>query len=192
MCYNTSMNIKKHGKKLLLVFTVLFCFSPVYGADAQRSAFEVNLIIDGSRAFSVEKEEITTWILSRLDQIMAEGDRVTVWNAGTAAKVVYSGRISSNADKDAVKKSIRDFSVSGDSADFTGALTEASRQQGTGIIYTLLISVAPDPLSSLLSGPQANLLRYSRVEEFSGWRALVVGMNIDSKVKKAADDFTGS
>jgi len=35
-------------------------------------------------------------------------------------------------------------------------------------------------------------MRYSRVEEFSGWRAIVVGLNLDTKVKRAAAGFYGS
>jgi hypothetical protein len=124
--------------------------------------------------------------------MLVDGDRVTVWNAGSQAKVIYTGRISSSSDRDAVKKSIRDFSGSGNNSDFSGALSDAVSRQNSDFCYTLLISATPAALSSVLQGPQANLLRYSRVEEFSGWRALVVGLNLDSKVRKAATDFLGS
>ncbi|MDR3020721.1 MAG: hypothetical protein LBU66_07445 [Treponema sp.] len=175
-----------------VVLTVLCCFFPLYEASAQRAPIDVNLIIDGSQAFSGSREEITTWVCSRLDEILADGDRVTLWNAGTAARVVYSGSISSAADREAVKKSVRDFSASGNRADFSGALREAANRQGSSYSYTLLVSASPDALTSVLTSPQANLLRFSRVEEFSTWRALVVGLDLDTKVRRAAAAYLGS
>ena len=179
--------------QLLPLLLTVFCgISPLYGADTQRAPVDVNLIMDGSAGFSDVKEDITAWVSKRLDSILADGDRVTIWNAGTSAKVIYSGRINGNSDREAVRKIIREFSVSGNSPDFSGALKEASGRQSLSFSYTLLISASPAALSPLLSGPQANLLRFSRVEEFSGWRALVVGLDLDPKVRKAAAGFFGS
>jgi len=188
---------KPHGKGktlktvLMLALAAFICLSSLYGSEAQRNPINVNLIIDGSSSLSAVKDEITSWVLSRLDAILAEGDNVTVWSAGTSAKVIYSGRINSAADTDAVKNSIRQLSGSGDTADFSGALREASLLQSPSFSYTLLISASQSSLSSVLSSPQANLLRYSRVEEFPDWRALVVGLNIDARVKRAAAAFFG-
>ena len=170
----------------LIVLTALSGLCPLY---AQRSAIDVNLIIDGSASLTNVKNEIAAWVSGRLDQILADGDRVTVWSAGTAAKVIYSGKMSGSSDRDAVKKSFSDLTPAGRNADFSGALRDAASRQNAPYSYTLLISASPEALSSVLSGPQANLLRFSRVEEFSDWRALVVGLNIDSKVRAAAAAF---
>ena len=164
----------------------MFAFSPLY---AQRAPININLIVDGSASLTAVKNEITTWVSGRLDQILSDGDRVTVWSAGSAARVIYTGNMSSNADRDALKKSIRDLTAAGNNADFSGALRDASSRQSSPFSYTLLISASPAALSSVLSGTQANLLRFSRVEEFNGWRALVVGLNIDSRVRRAASAF---
>jgi hypothetical protein len=177
--------------QLLLVLTVFCCLSPVY-ADNQRPSIDINLIIDGSASLTGVKEEVSSWVIKRLDQLIVDGDRITVWSTGTSAKVVYTGKISGNTDMDAVKKSIRDISGSGTIADFSGALRDAASRPSSGLCYTLLISASPSALSSLLSGPQADLMRYSRVEEFSKWRAIVVGLNLDTKVKRAAAGFYGS
>jgi tRNA threonylcarbamoyladenosine modification (KEOPS) complex Pcc1 subunit len=188
-------NIRKKGMGAAF-FTALavtvFCFvSPVYG-QATRSPIDVNLIIDGSSAFSDAKDEITAWVCNRLDQILINGDRVTVWNAGSSARVIYSGSISGDSEKEAVKKSIREFQASGNNADFSGALRDASGRQSSTFSYTLLISASQNALSSVLTSPQANLLRFSRIEEFSTWRALVVGLNLDSRVRSAASAWMGS
>jgi hypothetical protein len=176
---------------LLLVLTVFCCLSPIY-ADNQRPAIDINLIIDGSAGLTGVKSEVSAWVSRRLDQLILDGDRVTVWSTGASAKVVYTGKINSNADRDAVKKSVQDISGSGSAADFSGALRDAASRPSSGLCYTLLISASPNALSTLLSGPQAGLMRYSRVEEFSGWRAIVIGLNLDAKVKRAAAGFYGS
>jgi hypothetical protein len=177
---------------LSLIITVFCFFSPLYGEDVQRPPIDINLIIDGSAPFSGVREEITSWVFERLDQIIVNGDRVTVWNAETEAKIIYSGIINNSMDKETVKRSVREFSASGDSADFSGALREAARRQSSNFSYTLLISASNEALASVLTSPQADLLRYSRIEEFSSWRALVVGLNIDSRVRRLAAAFLGS
>jgi hypothetical protein len=177
---------------LSLVF-IFLCFLPsLYGEDIQRPPIDINLIIDGSSAFSGAREEITTWVFERLEQIIVNGDKVTVWNTETEAKIIYTGVINNSTEKEIVKKNIRELSASGYNADFSGALRDAARQQSSNFSYTLLISTSNEALVSVLTGPQADLLRYSRVEEFSLWRTLVVGLNIDSRVKRLAAAFLGS
>jgi len=177
-------------KKISLILLVFCCLLPLYGAD--RSPIDINLIIDGSVSQTNVKQEISAWVLSRLDQILMEGDRVTIWNAGAAATVVYTGTVNNNSDRENINRSIREFSTVSDSADFSGALREAAGRQSSRLSYTLLVCASPTALSSILSGTQANLLRFSRVEEFSGWRVLVVGLNLDQRVRQAAANFFGS
>ncbi|MDR2596329.1 MAG: hypothetical protein LBC76_03300 [Treponema sp.] len=188
---------RKTGLFLPAALTFLFCVSHVYG-DSQRPPIDINLIIDGALSSANLKEEITTWICNRIDQILTDGDSVRIWNAGSPSKVIYSGTVNNSADRENIKKSIRELSgnISSNSVDFSYALKEAadraSGQQNSSYSYTLLISASADALASVLSGPQANLLRYSRVEEFPAWRAIVIGLNIDAKVRNAAAAFWGS
>jgi len=170
----------------LFILLVFFSLSPVY---AQRAPIDVNLIIDSSSSLSNVKNDITTWVNARIDQILFDGDRVTVWSAGQQSRIIYTGKMDTPADKEAVKKSIRDITPAGSNPDFSGALRDASSKQSGSFAYTLLISASPQALSTVLSGPQASLLRFSRIEEFSNWRALVVGLNLDSRVKRSAASF---
>jgi len=176
-----------------LFFLIFMAFFGLNYVNAQRTPIDINLIIDSSASLTNVKNEITTWVFARLDQILVDGDRVTVWSAGPVARVIYSGSIN-NTERDVVKRRIQEITPSGSNADFAGALREASetaarQQQNSGFCYTLLISTSPESLSSLLSGPQANLLRFSRVEEFNAWRALVVGLNLETRVRRAASAF---
>ena len=187
--FKTAGEGKTQKTALTLILAAFICLSPLYGAENQRNPINVNLIIDSSSSLSAVKDEITSWLLSRLDAILAEGDNVTVWSAGPQAGIIYTGRINSDADKDAVKNSIRQLSVSGSIADFSGALRDASARQSSNFNYTLLISASGSSLAAVLTSPQASLLRFSRVEEFRTWRALTVGLNIDTRVRRAAAAF---
>lgn len=192
---NISKKLDQQAVKILLlvVLVVFFNLSAVFAqTSTQRAPINVNLIIDGTEFLTEVKDEVTTWLFRRLDQILVDGDNVTVWSAGTAASVIYSGRMDSNTDREAVKRSIRELTPSGNNADFSGALREAALRQSSPFTYTLLISASSVALSSVLSSPQANLLRFSRVEEFSNWRALVIGLNLDTRVRRAAAAFFGS
>jgi len=189
--------IRKTNLFLPAALTIFFCISHVYG-DSQRPPIDINLIIDGSLSSANVKNEVTSWVCNRIDQILNDGDSVRIWNAGSPSKVIYTGSVNSNTDRENIKKSIRELSEnnSSNSVDFSNALKEAaaraSGQQNSSYSYTLLISASANALASVLSGPQANLLRYSRVEEFPEWRAIVVGLNIDAKVRNAAAVFWGS
>jgi len=172
-----------------LIFAAFFGVSPLFGAD--RPPINVNLIIDGSDSFTAVKTDITTWVSGRLDQLLADGDRVTVWSAGDQAKVIYSGTIAAAAERDAAKKSIREMTGAGAAADFSGALRQAANLPagGSGYSYTLLVCASSAALSNMISGPQSNLMRFSRVEEFSGWKAIVIGLNLDDRVRRSAAAF---
>jgi len=169
-----------------------FGVSPLFGAD--RSPININLIIDGSDSFTAVKADVTSWVSGRLDQLLADGDRVTIWSAGAQAKVIYSGTMVAPADREAAKKSIREMTGAGAAADYSGALGQAANIQsvpasGSGFSYTLLVCASPAALSNLISGPQSRLMRFSRVEEFSRWKAIVVGLNLDTRVRSAAAAF---
>jgi hypothetical protein len=188
-------NLNKIRLKTPLLTVALALYFSIFPLFAERSPINVNLIIDGSSAFSGVSAEVTSWVCDRLDQILVDGDNLTIWNAESSAKVIYSNRISGSADREAAKKSVRDLSSSAKSgsADFSGALSEAARQrQISSYSYTILISASTEALSPVLQSQQANMLRYSKIEEHSAWRALVVGLNLDSKVKRAAASYSGS
>jgi hypothetical protein len=202
--------LKEAGKParflLSLALAVFFCLFPLHGQNPQRPPIDINLIIDSSQAFIDSREEVTSWICNRLDQILTDGDRLTIWNVSSAASVIYSGSINSNTDKENAKKSIRESGAASSGAASSGAanngnasgtalsnaLREAAGRQGSSYSYTLLISTSAEVLSSVLQGPQANLLRISRVEDYSNWRTFIVGLNLDARVRRSAAAFFGS
>jgi hypothetical protein len=135
------------------------------------------------------REEATNWLCSTvIDGMLVKDDRIWVWSAGEKPELVFSGTLE---NKEAVKEAIRSIQYQGNAADYRGALQEAKNlaQKSKRVCYTLLISGsgAKDPPSQ--QAEKAGLLRYSRVESFSGWRVLTIGLDLASKVNKAADYY---
>jgi hypothetical protein len=179
-------------KKIIPGFLAFFLplAQGAYGLDSRNTPIEVFLIMDGSSAMKNAGDEAVEWVCSSLvDGILQDGDRITLWNAGGTAQIVYSETIAGAAGKEAVKNTLRSLSAGANQADFAGALRDASQRAAasrSAMAYTLLISGSSAALSPALLGSGAGLLRYSRIEEFSGWRALVIALGINSRVGQAA------
>jgi hypothetical protein len=185
-------------KQIILGLGVLILLSPgpLRAEEAWRPPLDINIIIDGSSALDRGREEALNWLCDRIiDGIAAKGDRVSVWFAGGEAERIYSDRISGEGSKEAVKGLLksRDSGNAGAGtlrADFTGALREAaSRIPGEAAAqeaYTILISGSAASLSLALENDTTGLLRFSKMEEFSGWRTLVIALGIAPRVQRAA------
>jgi hypothetical protein len=186
------------SKKIVLgLFLAVLCLSPgLYAQDTRTAAIDLNLIVDVSGALKNAGNEAVAWVSDYLiDQILQDGDRITVWNAAGKAQIVHADTLSGAEGKETVKNILRSLAFQGNSADFSGALKDAASRANAGaaMTYTILISGSSSSLSPLLLGSDSNLLRYSRVEEFSGWRALVIALNINAQVQRAATAyFSGS
>jgi hypothetical protein len=172
----------------LVVFLLLA--QGAYGLDSRDTPIEVFLIMDGSSAMKNAGDEAVKWVCDNLvDGMLRDGDRLTLWNAGETARIVYSETIAGAGGKDAVKNALRSLGAGASQADFAGALRDAAQRAAASrpaMAYTLLISGSSAALSPALLGSGASFLRYSRIEEFSGWRALVVALGINSQVGQAA------
>jgi hypothetical protein len=153
-----------------------------------RSPIEVNLIIDGSRYMGNTGAQ--DWICGEvLDGMLREGDYLRIWIAGERAAVLYQGVLGAD-NRETVKDLIKKPLPASESADITGAL-RAARETVPGdriMTYTLLIT-SPRGLSPAQIGGALPHLRYSRVLDFSGWRALVIALDIGPEVREAAGSF---
>jgi hypothetical protein len=177
---------------------LLFCLvlppGLLFSEDVRNRPLDMYLIIDGSSHLEGVKDAALGWISGELvDAILQEGDRLTIWSAGDKARIVFEETLGA-AGKEGIKEKLKALDTRAASPDFPGALREAAqvraRRAGPGrISYTLLVSGTAGGLGASLSGSSLNLIRYSRVEEFKGWRTLVVAPEIETKVKQAAAAF---
>jgi hypothetical protein len=175
-------NLKKWG----LVCLLLICVSGLGAANDRTTPIDVYIVVDSSAAMEKGKTAAVDWLCTTvIDGILLQADRIWIWTAGAEPELVYSGAL---ADKEAAKTAIRSIKYEGNAADYRGALQEARNQAGKSdrTSYTLLVSGsgAKDPPSQ--EAESAGLLRYSRVDSFSGWRVLTVGFDIGPKVRNAS------
>jgi hypothetical protein len=180
-----------HFRKVFPGFFAVFSLlaGGLYGLDSRTIPIEVNLIMDGSLAMKNAGNEAVQWVCDYLvDGLLREGDRITIWNAAGQANIVYSEVLSGAGGKEGIKKILQSLNFQGNQADFSAALRAAAQRTASrsGITYTLLISASSSALSPVLLGSGASLLRYSRIEEFPAWRALIVALDINAQVQRAA------
>ena len=166
---------------LLIVYT-----SNMWGANDRTTPIDVYIIVDSSSAMEKGKEEAAAWLCTTIvDGFLIQGDRIWIWTAGARPELIFSGNMGS---KDEAKAAIRAIRYQGNAADYRGALEEARIQAGKSnrTSYTLLISGsgAKDPPQR--EAESAGLLRYSRVDSFSGWRVLTIGLDLGPKVSRAS------
>jgi hypothetical protein len=177
---------------LLLVFGVSGLYS-----DGRNTPITVYLIIDGSQALNPVINEVSAWVGDNLtDRILQNGDRLVILSVQSpgAVKTVYSG-VYGSGEKERILRELAAVPAQGggETPDFTPALQTAATAGSDSFTYTLLICSSPTGLSPTLDGSGAGLLRYSRIEDFRGWRAVVVGLNLNEKVRRAASAwFSGN
>jgi hypothetical protein len=169
---------------LLILAGCLPCF--LSAVDVRDIPIDMYIILDASSAIQNRKDEAVRWLCDYVvDGLLREGDSLTMLSAAENPAEIFSESISGADAKETAKRILRSVVPGGPSADYAGALREAASRQGRSsrTAYTLLVSASvPGPAA-------APLLRYSRVQEFPGWRALVVALNIEKKVREAAGGF---
>ncbi|MDR2619126.1 MAG: VWA domain-containing protein [Treponema sp.] len=184
-----------YRKITAVCWTALFFLAPgLLEAEDKRSLpLDLYLIIDGSSLSKEAGNETAAWISREIiDRILQEGDSLTIWSAGDKAQIVYSGAV--EGQKQGIKDKLRSLNASAKSADFAGALREAaSRASGDRkrLAVTIVVSGSAEALAPALEGGSAGLFRWSRVDEYAGWQALVVAPGIGDKVKRAAAAYMG-
>jgi hypothetical protein len=180
-------------KKTIPAWFFMFLFFPGFlrAGDTRTIPLDMYLIVDGSSQNQASKNEIVAWIGEQIiDRLLKDGDGLTIWSAGSKSQVLFSETLGGANGKDAVKAKLGAVDASGGVPDFSGALRDAVSRAGRGgsdrIKYTILVSGSAGALAPALTGRDANLFRWSRVEEYSRCRILVVAPDINARVRQAA------
>jgi hypothetical protein len=177
------------AKKTIIISLLLLAISAFLYAEDQRTIpLDLYLIIDASEKFQETRDETAAWINEQIiERLLQEGDRLVIWSAGDTATIIHTETIGAN--KDEAKSKIANLDTRGRSADFSGALQDATTRAaaaGTNrISMTMLITSSAETLASSI-GSGSGLFRWSRVEQFSRWQALVVAPAIGDRVRRAA------
>ncbi|MDR0290267.1 MAG: hypothetical protein LBI06_04960 [Treponema sp.] len=161
------------------IIALLLGLLPFYAA-ADPSPLSMNVIVDGSQALP---SGVSDWVSARIDIVLQSGGRFTLWAGGAE----YSG-------KEKIMEILAAMPLKGQNAasDLGVPLRAAAARYGSSgspLGYAVLIGASAAEFAPLLEGPDAALVKYSRTEEFQGWQAVIVGLNIDAKVRRAATDW---
>ncbi|MDR2393615.1 MAG: hypothetical protein LBD93_05635 [Treponema sp.] len=174
--------------RVILVFVLLF--PRVLGAGDRRNIpLDLFLIIDGSSTLKNVQNAVVRWLNEQVvDRILQEGDRITIWIAAEKGELVFSDTLKGPGDKARIKRLFQSLQFKEGTANFAGVLREATAriQQAPSLAYTLLVSGSTTGRAPSLGGDAVGLLRFTRVEEFSGWRAMVIGLGLTTRVQQAA------
>jgi len=185
-------------KKIFCIaaFALLSAPSVLQAADQRKIPLDIYLIIDTSEGLIPARSEIIGWVNDQvIDRLLQEGDRLVIWSAGPAAKIIYTETIGSTKDK--AKNELLNLDVSGSSADFSAALSDAASRAArenpdrNRISYTILVSSSAENLAPSLDDSNS-LFRWSRAEKYSRWQVLVADPNIDQRVRQAAASYMNS
>jgi hypothetical protein len=191
------MQMKNTKKIGLWLLTALFLPAFLPAQDIRTIPLDMYLIVDGSSRTPEAEQETAVWIGEQIiDRLLKDGDSLTLWSAGPEARLLFSETLGGANGKEAAKAKLNALEASGGVPDFSGALKDAASRSARGssgrISYTLLVSASAEALAPALTGKDANLFRWSRVEEYSRFRVLVVAPNIHNQVRQAAAAYMKS
>jgi hypothetical protein len=181
------------SKPLLILFFGILLFPGFLAAEDRRTIpLTLYLIFDGSEGIKNGKDAAIAWISDHIiDRILQDGDNLTIWVAAASPRVIFSESLNGAAQKETIKELLRSITSEGSSADYAGALRDAvaqgNRQSGEGISYTLLVTGTAG--GSLRGNTVTEFLRYSRVQDFAGWRVQIVGLDLRPRIQKAVSDY---
>jgi hypothetical protein len=196
--YREEVAMQKHFRRFFVFLVIFLPFFPgiLFGVDQRTVPVDMYLIFDGSLAIKNGKDGAVQWVCETIvDGLLQNGDTLTLWIASETAEQAFSGVIDGPEQKETIKNLIRSVTADGSSADYAGALRKAlslqNAQGGAAIPYTLLITGAgqvgsPGSANGIRGSETLGYLRYSRVEEFSGWRAMVTRLGMDRQIQQAA------
>ncbi|MDR0721894.1 MAG: hypothetical protein LBF75_03730 [Treponema sp.] len=177
-------------KKYRFILVIGLLFPAVLGAgDKRHIPLELFLIIDGSSTLKNVQPAVVRWLHEQVvDSILQEGDRLTIWVTAEKGEVIFSDVLKGAGDKARIKRVLQSLPFQEGTANVAGAIRDATArvQRSRSMVYTLLISGSTTGRSPSLGGDAVGLLRFTRVEEFSGWRATVIGLGLTARVQQAA------
>ncbi len=135
------------------------------------------------------------WLCTAVvENLLQTGDRVTVWAFAERPQRIMETTLSDAASKESLKKAIRAVGTAGAAANYAEALreaaeAEAARPDRNPIAFVLLTSALRQEPIDQGALETAALLRFSRIEDHPGWKAVTLGLGLTDRVRAAAAAF---
>jgi hypothetical protein len=149
----------------------------------------VYVIFDDSTMNSASRAEAASWLCDALiDRILQNGDRLVLCSVRDSPEILFNKAISGEDQKTEAKNLVRSISGGRGNANYSAALRDAARRDaGRNIAYTLLIGGAG--MGAAQENDVAELLRFSKTDNFPGWKVITVGLGVDSRAGRAAASY---
>ncbi|AEJ19287.1 hypothetical protein Spica_1141 [Gracilinema caldarium DSM 7334] len=177
---------------------MLFCFSFFnYAEDVRSGPIDLYLIIDTSSSLSSHYAEALSWIRSSLlDSILQKDDMITIISAGTTTHILSDITFTGPESSQGLEKSLQSIRLQDAYANLAGAIKEARRRDLTKVhpkaLGVALLITGTDNTTAVHEKNDKeleDLLRYSKVDDFPGWKLVVIGLNLDGKIKAATTEY---
>ncbi len=182
----------------ILFFTILFTANTAFGEDFRKGPIDLYLLIDTSASISAHYGEALSWVRRTvLDEILQKDDTVTIISAGSLVQLVTENRISGPESTTDLAKTLQSISIQGNFADLAGAIREAKKRDAAKAkqqtMAIALIITGTDSTGNSVNLPKTKeleaLLKYSKVEDFPGWKVIIIGLNLEAKIQTAAKEY---
>lgn len=176
---------------VIFFIPLVFCF----GGDERNLPAEVFIIIDNSISMKESKDEAITWINEHvLTNILQPGDTLTIWSVADTSVMEFSGTIGSADKINEIKNILTSLKPKDTPGNYRTAFEEIQKKAASrqGLTYTILVTGISDKTTSLSGTTAANFLKYSRSEDFPGWKVMIIGLGLQPKVKSAAAAYISS
>lgn len=182
----------------ILFFVILCTGNAAFSEDFRKGSIDLYLLIDTSTSISAHYGDALSWVRRTvLEEILQKDDTVTIISAGSSVQLLTEYRFSGPDSAADLAKTLQSISIQGDFADLAGAIREAKRRdtakakQQTMAIALMITGTdsTGTGLNLLKTKDLEVLLKYSKVEDFPGWKVIVIGLNLESKIQTAAKEY---
>jgi len=179
-------------------FILLFINFSTYSKDVRSGPIDLYLLIDTSFSLSSHYSEALSWIRSAVfEEILQKNDSVTVIGAGETVKVLYENPFTGPESSQVLENLLQSIRLQGSYADLAEAIRVAKRKDVAKTnpqqLSVALLITGTDSSRAISEGEKTKdtetLLKYSKVEDFPGWKLIIFGLNVDGKIKAAAEEY---
>jgi hypothetical protein len=168
-----------------------------YAEDVRSGPINLYLIIDTSSSLSSHYAEALSWIRSTVfESILQKDDMITIISAGSTTQILSDITFTGPESSQGLEKSLQSIRLQDTFANLAGAIREAKQRDLTkSHINSLGVALLITGTDSKTAVYEKNnkeledLLRYSKVEDFPGWKLVVVGLNLEGKIKAATAEY---
>lgn len=196
--YDSIICMERDIMRFLFVLMILIIpFSLCFGQDERSLPVEVYVIFDNSVSMQGSEDEAAAWLSRHIaDNILQAGDSLTVWSASGEPAVEFSGTVGGEESISEIKAVLASITPTENAGNDTAAFENIKKIRTSpsqyAQSYIILVTGVSGSNASLFSAEAAEVLKYSRSNDFPGWKVMIIGLGIEQRVRTAAAAYMSS